>query len=148
MEGLLQDPRWDFRRAPGRPTMSPSTISSTTLTPIMSPKQPHQKKTKNPACTTYTTSTASATTTPTTTTINLSVPTILPKKPRSKRTKKLDHQITQITIPKRSPPTLYPFISIDFRLKRHKNILSRSHTTEPASQHTPPPVPLPLPPPP
>ena len=63
-------------------TTAPTTTSITTLTPIISPKQPFWKKTKNPACTT---STASTTTTSTTMSINTSAPTILPKKPRSKR---------------------------------------------------------------
>ena len=63
-------------------TTAPTTSSITTLTPIISPKQPFWKKTKNPACTT---STASTTTTSNTMSINTSAPTILPKKPRSKR---------------------------------------------------------------
>ena len=41
----------------------------------------------------------------------------LPQKSSSKMTK----QSTQITIPKRHPPTLSPFVSTDIRLKRHKN---------------------------
>ena len=68
----------------------------TSLTPIISPKQPHLK-TKNSLCTTPT---ALTTTTSSTMSIKPSLPTIFPKKPCSKRSK----QYAQITIPKRHPP--------------------------------------------
>ena len=66
-------------------TTTPTTSSITTLTPIISPKQPRRKKTKDPTTT------------------------ILP-----------NNTSAQITIPKRKPPTLSPFISTDFRLKQRK----------------------------
>ena len=125
-------------------TTAPTTTSIITLTTTISPKQPPYKKIKNTACTT---STASTTKTSSTTSINKSAPTILPKERYSIRTK----QSTQITITKRNPPKLSPFISTVFRLKcpkkypfpfiHHRTSLTK-HPTPPS-----PPVPnSPLPP--
>ena len=78
-------------------TTTPTTTSITTFTSIIYPKQPRLNKSKNP---THTTSTTTTSTT---------------KHLRSKKRKS-----TQITIPKRHPPTLSPFISTKIRLKQHK----------------------------
>ena len=103
-------------------TATPTTTSNTTFTPIIFPKHPRLGKTKKPA---HTTSTASTTTTSTTTSITTSIPIIIPKISRFKWTKKS----AQITIPKRLPLTLSPFILTDIRLKCHK-IFSPSCTPQ------------------
>ena len=74
----------------------------------------------------------------TTTSNNASASTILSKKPLSKKIK----QSAQITIPKRNPTTLSPFISTNFRLKQRKKYpllftnWRTSLTTRPTTHHT------------
>ena len=70
--------------------------------------------------------TPTKTTTPTTSSITTLTSIISPKQPRRKKKKNPTTTIppnntsAQITIPKRKPPTLSPFISTDFRLKQRK----------------------------
>ena len=79
------------------------------LSPLTHPSHPPNnhawKRQKKSA---RTTSTASTTTTSITMSINMSAPTILPKKQLSRRTK----QSAQITIPKKHPPTLSPLFQL------------------------------------
>ena len=78
--------------------------------------------------------TPTKTTTPTTSSITMLTSIISPKQPCRKKIKNPTTTITpnnistQITISKRKPPTLSPFISSDFRLKqRKKNPLPFTH---------------------
>ena len=149
-------------RPPAPLSATPSPLFPTLLTPTLiltpqitltTPTPPHQPQPLSPlshpsylsnmpendkkpllACTTSTAST--------TTSINMSACTIFPMIPSSKRTK----QSPQITIPKRNPPILCPFISTNFRLKKHKKYpLPSTHhktclTTHPTMNSTPSPT--------
>ena len=100
------------------------TNTTTPTTTFITPTPPHQLQVLSPLThpshppnnhawkmqkkSARTTSTASTRTTSITMSINMSAPTILPKKQLSRRTK----QSAQITIPKKHPPTLSPLFQL------------------------------------